>query len=134
MPCTGSWLKSRPAVPKARSRSAITTLVFRARAIAQAVLWQTVLEPDAALGADEGDDLADRIGLRVGVDVRDALDDLHHLDRRDDIFAHAAAQQLAVEHDVVDMADDDHLGAGIAAFGKPVELAQHVAAVEQRSR
>ena len=49
MPCTGSWLKSRPVVPKARSRSATTTLDLRISDIAQAVLWHTVLEPTPPL-------------------------------------------------------------------------------------
>ncbi len=49
MPWTGSWLKSRPAVPNGRSRSAMTTLLDSRREITQAVLWQTVEEPTPPL-------------------------------------------------------------------------------------
>ncbi len=45
MPWIGSWLKSSPAVPKGRSRSAMTTSLSSVSAMAKAVLWQTVLEP-----------------------------------------------------------------------------------------
>ncbi len=45
---------------------------------------------------------------------------------RDDIFADAPAHELAIEQHVVDMADDDHLGAGIAKLGETVEIAEHV--------
>ena len=54
-----------------------------------------------------------------------------HVDRGHDIFADAAAQELAIEQHVVDMADGDDLGAGIADLGETVEFAQHVRAVEQ---
>ena len=86
----------------------------------------------AALGADKGDDLPDRAGLRIGIDVGDAVDDLQHLDRRHDIFAHPPAQQLAVQQHVVDMADGHDLGARIADLGETVEIAEHLLAVEQR--
>ena len=85
----------------------------------------------AALGADKGDDLADRSGLRIGVDRRDALDDLRHVHRRHDIFADAAAQELAVEQHVVDVTDGDDLGARIADLGKALEIGEHRRPVEQ---
>ena len=85
----------------------------------------------AAFSADKGNDLTHRPRLRIGVDGRNALDDLHHLDRGHDIFADAAAQELAIEQHVVDMADGNDLGAGIADLGETVEFAQHVRAVEQ---
>ena len=48
------------------------------------------------------------------------------VDRRDEILADAALQQLAIEEHVVDVADDDDLGAGVAALGQPVELAEQL--------
>ena len=81
---------------------------------------------DAALGADEGDDVADGIGVGIVVEVRQALDQLQRRDRSDQVLAHAALQQLTVEHDVVGAADHHHLGAGVAALREPVELGQHL--------
>ena len=39
-------------------------------------------------------------------------------DRRDDVFGNAVADQFAVERDIVVVADDDDLGAGIADLGE----------------
>ena len=36
--------------------------------------------PDATLGADEGNDAADRLGLGVGIEIGHGLDDVHHVD------------------------------------------------------
>ena len=44
--------------------------------------------------------------------------------RRHQIFATPAAHQLAIKLDVVDAADHDDLGGGIADFGQPVEFVQ----------
>ena len=77
---------------------------------------------DAALGADEGDGAAERLGGAIDVEVGDRLDDAHQVDRRDEIFADAALGEAAVELDVVDVADDDDLGAGVADLGQAVEL------------
>ena len=79
---------------------------------------------DATLGADERVDVTDRIGIRIVVEVGDAFHDLQRRHRRDQVFADAALQQLAVEHHVVGLADDDDLGAGVAALGQTVELVQ----------
>ena len=49
MPCGGSWLKSRPAVPNARSRSVTTELSVRSRASENAILWATVEAPTPPL-------------------------------------------------------------------------------------
>src|SRR5829696_2468239 len=49
MPCGGSWLKSRPAVPKAMSRSATTVESESWRAVAQPRLCATVDEPTPPL-------------------------------------------------------------------------------------
>ena len=48
-PACGSWLKSRPAVPKARSRSVTTESSIRSRAIENAMLWATVEAPTPPL-------------------------------------------------------------------------------------
>ena len=50
------------------------------------------------------------------------------VDRRDQILADAALQQLAIEHHVVDVADDDHLRARVAVLGQLVELGQDLVA------
>ena len=39
--------------------------------------------------------------------VRDRADHLHRIDRRDEIFGNAAAHQLAIEPDVVGLAQHD---------------------------
>ena len=69
---------------------------------------------DAALGADDGDDAADRLGFRRREQAADRAHDVDGADRRDHVVADAAADQLAIEHDVVDAADHDHAGAGVA--------------------
>src|SRR4029079_1833729 len=63
---------------------------------------------DAALGADHGDDAAERLGVEAG--GKQPADRTHHVqrgDRPDEIFADTAADQLAIEHDVVDAAHHD---------------------------
>ena len=83
---------------------------------------------DAALGADDGDDAADGLGLRRRKQVADRA---HHVDRadwRDDIVADAAPHQLAVQHDVVDAADHDDAGAGVAHGGELVEAREDIVA------
>ena len=77
---------------------------------------------DAALAADEGDGAAERLGRALDEELADGADDTDGVDRRDQIFADAAADEVAIELDVVDVADDDHLGADIANVGKAVEL------------
>ena len=74
----------------------------------------------AALGADEGDDLADRLGSGAGVETGNRADEIEYRERRDEIFADAARHQLAIEHDVVHAAGHDDLGSGIAKFGERV--------------
>ena len=51
-----------------RSRSAMTTSLFSADGHGEGDVVADGARADAALGADEGDDLADRVRLRVGVD------------------------------------------------------------------
>ena len=59
-------------------------------------------------------------------------DDVGHRDRRDHIFGNAVADQLAIEPDVVVVADDDDLGAGIAIFGELAERFQQLARLAPR--
>ena len=59
----------------------------------------------------------------------DRADEVERADRRDQIVADAAAHQLAVEHDVVEVADRDHARAGVADLGEHIEpVEQFVAA------
>jgi hypothetical protein len=99
--------------------------------MAKAVLWQTVLEPEPPLAPTKA--MTRPIGgrLRVAIDGRDGLHDLRRLDGGQDIFADAAAQELAIEQHVVDLANGDDLAAGIADLCEPVEVAKHVIPVEQ---
>ena len=83
---------------------------------------------DAALGADHGDDTADRLGVGRR---KQAAHRAHHLqgaDRRDQIIAHAAPHQLAIERDVVHPADDDDPRGGIANLGELIEAGEDVVA------
>src|SRR5262245_33870052 len=66
----------------------------------------------AALRADKGDGLADRPCFRIAVYARQGLDDLEHAYGSDQILADAATKELAIDHDVVEMADDHDFGGG----------------------
>ena len=57
----------------------------------------------------------------VAVDAGNHADEIERGERPDEIVADATIHQLAIEHDVVDAADDDDLRAGIAIFGEHVE-------------
>ncbi len=83
---------------------------------------------DAALGADDGDDAADGLGLRRREQVADRAHHVQRVDRREHIVADAAAHQFAVQRDVVDLADHDHPGTGIADGGELVEAGEDVGA------
>jgi hypothetical protein len=83
---------------------------------------------DAALGADHGDDASDRLGFRRREQVADRAHDVDGGDRGDRVVADAAAHQFAIERDVVDLADHDHAGSGVAHGGELVEAEQDVVA------
>src|SRR6185312_7725604 len=83
---------------------------------------------DATFGADHGDDAADRFRLGCREQVADRAHDVDRGDRRDDVVADATANQLAVQGNVVDAADYDHAGTGIADGGELIEPGQDVAA------
>ena len=85
---------------------------------------------DATLGADEGNRMAERTGGAIDVEVGNRLDDLHQADGRHQILADAALSKSAVELDVVDVADDDYLGAGVADFRQTIELGLEVIALQ----
>ncbi len=79
---------------------------------------------DAALGADHRDDAADRLGVGRREQPAHRAHDVDGADRGDQIVADAAPRQLAVKRHVVDAADHDHPGAGVADFGELVEAVQ----------
>ena len=79
---------------------------------------------DAALGADHGDNAADRLGIGRREQSADPAHDVDGADRRDQIFTHAAPRQFAIERHVVDAADHDHPRAGIADLGELIEPVQ----------
>src|SRR6202000_2321922 len=62
---------------------------------------------DAALGPDDGDDAADRLGFRRGEQAAYRAHHIERVDRREHVIADAAAHQFAIEGDVVEAADDD---------------------------
>ena len=76
---------------------------------------------DAALGADHGDDAADRLGVGRREQAADRAHDVDGADRRDQIVADAAPRQFAIERHVVDAADHDDARAGVADFGELIE-------------
>ena len=83
---------------------------------------------DATLGADEGNDAAKRRGLRILVQIGDRLDHLHLVQRRHEIFADALPDEFAVEDHIIQVADDDDLGVGLADLGQFAKLSQdHIA-------
>ena len=105
------------------SRSTMTVEASRLRAIAQATLCATVEAPTPPLAPMTA---MMRPRLRVGrrdIELRQRAQHVERAERRDQIFADAAADQVAIELDVVDMADDDDLGAGVAAFRQRIEMA-----------
>ena len=76
---------------------------------------------DAALGADDRDDAADRLGVRRREQSADRAHHVERADRRDQIVADAAPRELAIKQDVVEPADDDDARAGVAHLGKLIE-------------
>ena len=83
---------------------------------------------DAALGADDRDDAADGLGFRRREQAANRAHHVDGVDRRDHVVADAAAHQFAIQRDVVDPADHDDAGAGIADGREMIEAGQDVAA------
>ncbi len=84
---------------------------------------------DAAFGADHGQDLADRLGVRGVEQDADRPDHVDGGERGDQIFTDAAADQVAIEQHVIVPSDDDDARAGIADVGEFVEARQDALAV-----
>ena len=83
---------------------------------------------DTAFGADDRDDTADRLGVRRREQTADRAHDVEGADRPNQVVADAPSRQFAIERDVVDAADHDHARAGVADFGKLIELVEDVVA------
>jgi hypothetical protein len=113
-------------VPNGRSRSAMTA--SRAGDRPGDVVGDD-RRADPALGADHGENLADRLGVRRVEQSAYRADNVDGRDRRNQIVADAAPDQLAVEHDVVVAANDDDAGARVADIGELVEARQNAVAV-----
>lgn len=80
------------------------------------------------LRTDHSDDAADGFGFGCREQIADRADHVDRLHRRDRVITDAAADQLAVQRDIVDLADHDHPRPGIAHRRELVETGQHVAA------
>ena len=115
-------------MPKARSRSATTESSARSRAIAQATLWAMVDAPTPPLAPTMA--MIRPTALASGAENRlqierttsSALTGAMH------VVADAAAHQFAIQRDVVDAADHDDAGSGIADGGELIEAGQDVGA------
>ena len=83
---------------------------------------------DAALGADDRDDPPDRLGVGRRKQPADRAHHVERADRRDQVVAHTAARELAIEQNVVVAADHDHPRTGVAHLGERIEAAEHVVA------
>jgi len=83
---------------------------------------------DAAFRADDGNDPADRLRLRRRKQAANRAHHVQGVDRGDDVVADAAANQLAIQRDVVDAADHDHAGTGIANRRELIEASKNIAA------
>ena len=82
------------------------------------MLWAIVEDPTPPLAPMKA--MERPIGSDSGIDEdgRNHADNVGHRDRRHHIFRNAGADQLAIETDVVVVADDHDLGGRIAIFGK----------------
>ena len=91
---------------------------------------------DATLGADDRDHPSQRLRARHAEQLGHRLDEVHDAKRRHQIFADPAGDQLAIENDVVELAEDDHLGPGVAKLGQLLELPEQrvAASLEPRAR
>ena len=85
------------------------------------MLWATVEAPTPPLAPTTA--MTRPTGLASGAENRPQIARTTSMraDRRDQVVADAAPDQLAIEHDVVDAADHDDAGAGVADFGQRIE-------------
>jgi len=98
------------------------------RAIAQAMLWAMVDEPTPPLAPTTAMTRPEAYGLRCR---EQAANRAHHIDgvhRPDDVVVDAAAHQFAIRRDIVDAADHDDAGSGIAHGREFIEAGQDIAA------
>ena len=112
-------------MPNARSRSVTTESQREILRHRPGDIVRDGRRADAALGADHGDDPADRLGVGRREQSADRAHHVERADRRDHVVADAAPDQLAVEHDVVGAADDDDARSGVAELGQRVEAGQN---------
>ncbi len=81
---------------------------------------------DAATRADAGDELAellaDRCGCTIGRLSRERLRQLLRHDRLDDVFGDSGLFQVAIEADIIVIADRDDGDGGLAHFGESLHL------------
>ncbi len=77
---------------------------------------------DAPLGANDRDHPPERLGARDAEQLGYRLDEVHHAKRGHQIFADATRDQLPVEDDVVELAENDDLGPCVAIFGELLQL------------
>ena len=60
------------------------------------------------------------------------MNEIQNSKRRDEIFADALENEVSIERDVVDLAADHHLRAGVAKFGQLVEIGGQSVAIVHR--
>jgi hypothetical protein len=114
-------------VPKARSRS-VTTLSSEIARDRPGDIVSDGRGADAALGADHGDDAANRLCVGRG---KQSADRAHHVDGADrgyHVVTDAAPHQLPIERDVVGPPDDDDAGAGVAELGERIQASEDAVA------
>ncbi|MNZ77993.1 hypothetical protein D3C78_965530 [compost metagenome] len=78
----------------------------------------------AALGANESDVAAQRLRFGIDEDRGDRSQEIGHIDRRDEIFGNAVADEIAIKCYVVVSADDDDTRGGIANLRQGREIVQ----------
>ena len=124
-----SWLKSRPVVPKLRSRSTSVAVDLAALRQRPGEVVRDGRGAHAALDARDRHRLARERRFRIGEQRRDRADHLHRIDRRNEVFRNAAAHQLAIEPDVVGLAQHDDLDVLVAVLGQRIEIGQQLARI-----
>ena len=85
--------------------------------------------PDAALGADKGDDPAERLCAFTRIEPGHGADEIQNAERHHEIFADPARHQFAIERDVVRAADDNDLRARVAELRELVEFRVQLRAI-----
>ena len=99
-----------------------------ASASSQAVLWQAVLDPQPPFAPRKATTRPSRLAGLTGERAAYAFAELAGRQRRNEIVADAAAHQLAIEQHVIDVADDDDPGAGVADIGECFEFGEDAGA------